>query len=124
MHSQLYCTNGFYPPPPLPSQRDLKLDVNLEYGNLKLELARLCPETSTKLYVHEFTSGHPEKLCEIRIMAGTVPAIFRVVRCRKESVDNFAFVLNIYICRKNKFSKMDRVRDKYLQRGKVRYFIK
>jgi hypothetical protein len=57
-------------------------------------------------------SGHPEKLCEIRIMAGPVPAIFRV------------FVLYIYICRKNKFAKMDRAREKYLQRGKVRYFVK
>jgi hypothetical protein len=31
-------------------------NINIIYGNLKSEkLTRLCPETSTKLYVHEFS---------------------------------------------------------------------
>jgi hypothetical protein len=33
----------------------LVCNVNIVYGNLKYEnSSRLCPETSTKLYVHEF----------------------------------------------------------------------
>jgi hypothetical protein len=58
-YSQSPLTNGFYyhPPLPPPSKSGLKLvcNVNIVYRYLKsLELSRLCPETSTKLYVHEF----------------------------------------------------------------------
>ncbi len=44
------------PPPPPPSKSGLKLvcNVNTVCGNLKSENSRLCTETSTKLYVHEF----------------------------------------------------------------------
>ncbi len=52
-----------HPPPPPPGKSGFKLvcNVNIVYENLltfyKLqvwELSRLCPETSTKLYVHNF----------------------------------------------------------------------
>jgi hypothetical protein len=41
MHSQFYCSNGFYPPPPPlaePNRFETECNVNIEYGNLKLEL--------------------------------------------------------------------------------------
>jgi hypothetical protein len=47
----------FTPPPPPPSKSGLQLvcNVNIVYENLKSEnVSRLCPETATKLYVHEF----------------------------------------------------------------------
>ncbi len=53
-------TNGFYssPSPPPFSKSGLKLvcDLNIVYGRKPQvwELSRLCPEASTKLYVHEF----------------------------------------------------------------------
>jgi hypothetical protein len=48
-------TNGFYSPSPL-EKSGLKLvcNINIVYRNLKFKNSRLCPETSTKLYVHEF----------------------------------------------------------------------
>jgi hypothetical protein len=47
------------PPPPHPSKSGLKLvcTVNIVYENLKSENSRLCPETSAKLYIHEFGFG-------------------------------------------------------------------
>ncbi len=47
------------PPPPPHEQSCLKLvcNVNIVYGNLKSENCQVRPETSTKLYVHEFVSG-------------------------------------------------------------------
>jgi hypothetical protein len=55
--SQSPVLTDFTPPPPPPDKTDLKLvcNVNVVYRNLKSEIAQdLCPETSTKLYVHEF----------------------------------------------------------------------
>ncbi len=53
-------TNGFYyPPPPLLSKSGLKLVCNVknvytETSSLRTLKIRSCPETSRKLYVHEF----------------------------------------------------------------------
>ncbi len=57
-HSQSPLLTDFYYPPPFPhtlSKSGMKLvcNVNIVYGISSLR-TRICPETSSKLYVHEF----------------------------------------------------------------------
>jgi hypothetical protein len=48
-------TKGFYSPPLSKSGLKLVCNVSIAYGNITSDLKiRLCPETSTKLYVHKF----------------------------------------------------------------------
>ncbi len=65
---QSHLSYGFYL-----SKNGLKLvcNVNIVYGNLSSEkLARLCPENSTKLYVHEFGFCSPQSWNFITIFGG------------------------------------------------------
>jgi hypothetical protein len=59
----------FFPPPPPPrppSKSGLKLVCNVKMETSILQLSRLCPDTSTKLYIHEFGFGTYSSILPIR----------------------------------------------------------
>ncbi len=53
-YSQSYLPTDFTPPALSKGSLKLVCNVNIVYGNLKSENFQIIPETSTKLYVHEF----------------------------------------------------------------------